>query len=439
MKRFLSVVVASASVALAVALASAPAAAGAAAPTVKTGAASGVTAAAATLGATVNANGQATTYTFQYGTTTSYGSQTATTSAGSSNSAQAVHVTVKGLASGTTYHFRVVATNATGTATGADATFKTVAVAPAVTLGSPSVVTSNTATLSGTVDPNSKATVYSFEYGPSTSYGLQTSSTSAGSGASASHVHATLSGLSSGTTYHYRLVATNADGTTASADGTLTTTGSATTPGGTLPVVSQASAVEITAHGAQLDGAINPGGPTTTWYFQYGLTSFYGMQTSSAHLSGAGARPVNARLGGLEAGQTYHYRLVAYSANGLYVGPDHTFTTQSGTRMRPRMLAVRASVRHEHGGIVLKLWGYLWAPASVARSHACTGAVAFQIRRGGAIVAFRRAFLRRNCHYRLTTHIRARRLRGTHRLRVLGRFEGNGSLAPTRARHTVRL
>ena len=87
----------------------------------------------------------------------------------------------------------------------------------------------------------------------------------------------------------------------------------------------------------QLNGAVNPEGPTTTWYFQYGLTAFSGTQTSPATLSGLGARAVNAQLSGLQSNSTYHFRLVAYSANGLYVGPDRTFTTN------PRRACARAA------------------------------------------------------------------------------------------------
>ena len=58
-------------------------------PTVVTGTASQVTAGAAVVNGTVNPNGQASTYVFQYGPTTNYGSQTTTTSAGSGTTATA--------------------------------------------------------------------------------------------------------------------------------------------------------------------------------------------------------------------------------------------------------------------------------------------------------------------------------------------------------------
>jgi phosphodiesterase/alkaline phosphatase D-like protein len=255
-------------------------------PTAVTGAAAQITAATAVLNGTVNANGQASTYVFQYGPTISYGSQTATTSAGSGTTATAEHATLSGLVSNSTYHFRIVATSPAGTTAGTDATFTTSKAPPTATTSSPSLVTSSSAVVNGTLGPNGKTTTYVVQYGPTTSYGLQTAATAAGSGTTNVAVHATLSGLRAGTTYHYRLLATNADATTPSADATLETTGTRAAPSGPLPAVSEATAVGISAHAVQLNGAINPQGPTTQWYFDFGLSANYGLQTATQTISG---------------------------------------------------------------------------------------------------------------------------------------------------------
>lgn len=95
-------------------------------PTATTGSASSITQTGATLSGTVNPNGAATTCTFEYGTTTAYGSSAPCSAAvGSGTSGVAVSASVTGLAAGTTYHFRVVARNAGGTTNGADQTFTT--------------------------------------------------------------------------------------------------------------------------------------------------------------------------------------------------------------------------------------------------------------------------------------------------------------------------
>jgi hypothetical protein len=113
--------------------------------------------------------------------------------------------------------------------------------APAVTTSAASGVTNTTATLNGTVNPEGAATTYQFQYGTSTGYGSVTpaSPASAGSGSSAVGESANLSGLSASTTYDYRLVATNATGTTDGSNQTFTTPaagspGNAFTPVGGL-------------------------------------------------------------------------------------------------------------------------------------------------------------------------------------------------------------
>jgi hypothetical protein len=94
-------------------------------PTATTGAASKVTHSSATLAGTVNPNGSATTYYFQYGTSTAYGKQTGANSAGSDTTVHAESVSISGLSPGRTYHYRIVANNATGTSDGADRKFTT--------------------------------------------------------------------------------------------------------------------------------------------------------------------------------------------------------------------------------------------------------------------------------------------------------------------------
>ena len=88
------------------------------------------------------------------------------------------------------------------------------AAQPSVTTGAATGVSGGAATVHGNVNPNRSATTYFFEYGTTTTYGSTTTSTSAGSGSSAVAVSADLTGLSSGSTYDFRLVATNAHGTT---------------------------------------------------------------------------------------------------------------------------------------------------------------------------------------------------------------------------------
>ena len=96
---------------------------------------------------------------------------------------------------------------------------------PSVVTGAASNIGPTSVTVAGTVNPHGLATTYLFEYGKTTSYGSKTASKSAGSGTSSLAVSTTIASLSPGTTYHYRIVATSAKGTTVGADQSFTTSG----------------------------------------------------------------------------------------------------------------------------------------------------------------------------------------------------------------------
>ena len=93
---------------------------------------------------------------------------------------------------------------------------------PLVSTGGASHVTSSSATLAGTVNPRTFATTYYFQYGPSTAYGSQTTPSPLSAGAAPVKVSKLAIPILLG--YHYRLVATNADGTSLGHDRTLTPT-----------------------------------------------------------------------------------------------------------------------------------------------------------------------------------------------------------------------
>ncbi|HEY5197092.1 MAG TPA: beta-propeller fold lactonase family protein [Solirubrobacteraceae bacterium] len=178
----------------------------------------------AALGATVNPEGQATAYTFEYGTTTSFGSITPVVELDSANAPETVSSTASGLAQNTTYLYRVVASNAAGTTVGVVRSFTTGPVGPpTASTGSATGVTGTAAVLSGTVNPDGSPTGFAFEYGTTTQFGSLSTIDSTGQNDGAQSVSLSLTGLTPNTTYVYRLVATNANGTAAGALGTFTT------------------------------------------------------------------------------------------------------------------------------------------------------------------------------------------------------------------------
>ena len=91
--------------------------------------------------------------------------------------------------------------------------------APPIASTDPATSVSATgATLNGTVNPNGKSTTAQFEWGTTTGYGNTVSLGTVGSDSVAHSLSTVLSGLTTGQTYHYRITATNADGTTNGAD-----------------------------------------------------------------------------------------------------------------------------------------------------------------------------------------------------------------------------
>ncbi len=171
--------------------------------------------------------GSATAYVFEYGTTLSFGAISEPQSAGSSEGVVPATASLSGLEAGVTYYYRLVATNVAGTTFGAVKSFTTPGATPplAVTLGASGLAPA-AATLAGRVDPKGHATAFAFEYGTTTSFGSLSAIDSAGAGGgSAQEVSLPIGGLAPGTTYRYRLVASNANGTTFGAVQSFTTPG----------------------------------------------------------------------------------------------------------------------------------------------------------------------------------------------------------------------
>ena len=194
-------------------------------PAAATNAATALTSSGATLHGTVNAINASTTVTFEYGTTTSYGtSVTATQSPVTGNTDTPVSKAITGLTPNTTYHFRVVGKNASGKTNGDDLTFTTDAVAPSVLTQDATTGTSTGATLNGEVNPLNATATITFEYGTDTSYGTPVNAVPpSASGTTSTTVSADLSSLTPNTTYHFRVVAENAGGLTNGGDKSFTT------------------------------------------------------------------------------------------------------------------------------------------------------------------------------------------------------------------------
>jgi RHS repeat-associated protein len=196
------------------------------APIVTTEAANPVEETKATLKGQVNPHGYATTYQFEYGTTTSYGTKVPLTaeSVGSGTTNVAVSKAISGLKGNSFYHYRVSATNAYGTTVGEDKTFMTPKLPVVSTAGS--IPSETTARVEGSLNVFETGGTYQFEYGPTTSYGSFAPVTPrvAPGGEGLKAISEVIAGLKPGSTYHYRLTASNGAGTANGADKVFTTT-----------------------------------------------------------------------------------------------------------------------------------------------------------------------------------------------------------------------
>jgi hypothetical protein len=196
------------------------------APEATTGSATELRGASATLNGTVNPWGASTNAYVEYGLTTSYGK-----SAGPQNptglSPAPVSFGVTGLTPSTTYHYRLKAQSSGGEVHSEDKTFTTPSL-PVVTTTAASEIHEATANFNGTVNPAGLDTHYYFKYGTTPSYGKTAPlepGNDAGSGSTTVPVSVSVTGLSPGTKYYYRIVATSYAGTSEGTEQTFTTAG----------------------------------------------------------------------------------------------------------------------------------------------------------------------------------------------------------------------
>ena len=300
-----------------------------------------------TLLGTINPAGQSCSYDFEWGTS-SYGTTTPTHPAGSVDGFDAA-TDLTGLAGGTTYDYRIDATCDGTTYYGANMTFTT--LGPVIsTTETASNITYDTASLAGSVTSSPSGVTYHFDYGPSTAYGSQSPASDApvGSGGAAT---AALVGLTPSTTYHYRLVAISAAGTSYGPDETFTTT-----PPPPTVTANQASHVFDTR--ATVTGTITSVDiGATTYYVEWGTDDAYtraaaGTDPYTSQSTSVAAGPsgfVDVPLTGLTDDTSYHWRIVATNAYGTTYGADQTFTTL----ISPPALAIAAQTNVSDSGATM--------------------------------------------------------------------------------------
>jgi hypothetical protein len=296
-------------------------------PDVETGAASNVLEESATVAGTVNPDGIAVTEcVFEYGETTAYGKTApCVPGPGAGTAPVAVSSQLDGLEPDTTYHYRLKAGNHEGSDESEDETLVTEGV-PTVENESASETSQTTTKLEGEVNPHGFDTTYHFEYGETTAYGTSVPipDEDIGAGSVNVPVNVKFSDLHAGTTYHYRVVATNSQGVTRGFDKSLTTVPSAE--------ITDVSASGISSTGATLSAKINPLENATSYQFEYGTSTAYGASVPVAPVGigeGDSAVAVTQAIAGLQPNTTYHFRVVASNTLGRSTSPDHTFVYET--------------------------------------------------------------------------------------------------------------
>jgi hypothetical protein len=306
------------------------------------------------------------------------------------------------------------------------------ASSPTVAPGATTAISATGATLHGTVNPNGLATTYHFDWGPTEALGKVSPATPAAAGAgNAAVAQATkLAGLSPDSTYYFTLVATNSDGTSTTPVETFKTTGNPA-PGATT-----GAATDVGRFQATLTGAINPNNQATSYYFEYGLTASYGLQTEAQTLAaGVTTVPVSLTLPGLAPGFTFHYRVVAnHGSTSVSYGADSSFETEPFPRPATRF---NYDVTPRHATRVpsrFLLSGEIGIPSATPAALACFGTVQVRFLDGRRQVASRTVTVLPNCTYSAAVRVARSRFRGG-RLNVSFRYSGDNYVAPSTLRH----
>jgi hypothetical protein len=319
--------------------------AGPGAPEAITGAATEVQPYQATVHGEVNANQVQTTYGFEYGKT-GYTSSTAEGDGGAGQGWSSTYATLRGLDPGSTYEYRIKATNALNTAYGAEGTFTTPPAPPKVEAGGAVNIRveggTGKATFRGAVNPQGALTHYRIEWGSTESYGnkVPVPDGEVGAGLEWKPLEQQISGLKGSRTYYYRLVAENAAGTGEAK-------GAFDTPDWSPSVTTEAPAAIGTyeaggsnyASKAALHGLVNPNGFDTHYHFEYGTAQ--GKLKESIPLvppdlgSGQANVAVAQALEGLQSSATYYFRVSAESEEGTKYGKEASFTTPEWALLSP--------------------------------------------------------------------------------------------------------
>jgi len=306
---------------------------------------------------------------------------------------------------------------------------------PTVAPGSASSVTTSTAVLHATINPNGARTYYRFEYGLTTSYGAVSPFKSAGSGTHAVSVTAKIGSLLPGTTYLYRVDALSKNG------GTISNSRRFKTAGNPPPDAGTGGALVLSSSSVTLTGVVNPHHQATSYFFQYGQNgapATADTETSPQTIpAGDAPTAVSFTVYGLAPGTTFHYRIIAVHSGFFPIpGQSGSFVTFPSPRPTPRIAARTTPRRARHRPYVFITSGRVVSSAFPA-SLSCLQSATVHFFLGRRQVALALAPVTPDCRFATITvfkHLpgRGRKRRRVH-LTVRIHFRGNSYLAPADA------
>ncbi|MGO9273587.1 MAG: protease pro-enzyme activation domain-containing protein [Terriglobia bacterium] len=287
---------------------------------------------AATLSGTANPKGASGEIYFEYGTSTSFGSSTSYQDVVANSTVQPFSAPITGLANATTYYCHIVFYSYSTDTNyyGATLSFKT--LQPVETTGLASSITSNDATLNGTVNPGGAVGNAFFQLGtssslssPCTSDMLPVTSNTIAQPFSWDANGSYCITLTTGTTYYFRIVfqdyyTSNNNYGAIHSFKTL------------QPVETTLAATSITAVGAILNGRVNPAGAAGNAFFQWGTSSTLASPDTTTNQPATAnmlAQPFSVSIGDLNIGTTYYFRIVFYDSlsSSYSYGAKQSFKT----------------------------------------------------------------------------------------------------------------
>ncbi|MGV3663961.1 MAG: hypothetical protein ACO1TE_27565 [Prosthecobacter sp.] len=308
-------------------------------PVVSTNPATAVGKTSATLNGLVNPNSLATGAQFQYGLASgTYGPPTTEQTLGSGSSSVSVTHNISSLQPNTTYYYRVIASNTGGPATGNELTFTTLPDPPTATASPASNVGNDNATLNAIINPNGHDTTVkvqvAFDAAFNTVLNTYTVNGVTAAEGTVARSFTIGTGLFPGTTYYYRMSATNQAGSTNPdtqnvVSFTTTTTGIATA----APAVTGLTSSNVGTTTARLQGFVNQQGSTLgEAFFEWGMVGagYTSFTTPVIAVSGGTPQLVVDDIESLLPATQYQYRLVArnnFNTQSTTFSDPQTFTT----------------------------------------------------------------------------------------------------------------